>query len=216
MQDTISFTNALWLAGIAPTLGFIGVIVTLIVNARMARGQAREEANRTREQLHADSERAQLDRVAQRDLERDRLLRQERVRVYADLIAAAGEVLSDTMQSSTGLPSNAKSRPRPGAARGAWASALAGAQLIGADAVVAVAEEIDRKSKERYRLPPGELARLAGTAAQPDKEEESEDARKEKFDLMLRTIVEHGEENNELQRRLAEACRQSLAETAPK
>ena len=214
MQDTITFTNALWLAAIPPTLGFVGIIVTLIVNSSMTRRQSREEAKRTRDQLHAEAERAQLDRDAQRSLERDRFLRQERVGVYRELIASAGAVLGDSTNPEPG------NRTRDqwlesSAIRNSWASALASAQLVGADEVVAVGEEINTQVAERNRPDLSKLVKLADDGHQSVDEEEGDEARKQRFDAALTAIVSRGDENRQLQQRLVEACRQSLADTAP-
>jgi hypothetical protein len=102
-------------------------------------------------------------------------------------------------------------RSSQAAVRATWAAALAGVQLVGAAEVVAAAESIDSKSRDRYQPTMAELVGMLD--AQTTDEEPTAAAQMEKLDAGLRRIIEGSDENKTLQLALVDACRRSLAAT---
>ena len=138
-QDPIT-TGEILLAILPAAIAFVGVMGTLFFGIRQARVAWQQEQT----DRHAD-------RFNQAQLDRDRLLRTERISLYRRLIETADEILWVSQQhvlaGDEEEPSEEEERL---AAAGAWSGTLAEARFLAARPVVDVAVNIDTVRRGRW------------------------------------------------------------------
>ena len=190
-QDPIT-TGEILLAILPAAIAFVGVMGTLIFGIRQARVAWQQEKT---DRL--------ADRFNQAQLDRDRLLRTERIPLYRRLIETANEILWVSQQhvlaGDEEEPSEEEERL---AAAGAWSGTLAEARFLAARPVVEVAVNIDTVRRARW----WQANRMRQVRERGDEEGE---------ERLAVDLHEMAEESDSLVLALVEACRRDIESLNP-
>jgi hypothetical protein len=146
-------------------LALLGVMVSLWVAGRRWKAEGlerqrtwqaeREERQHTwqiereerQQAVEQERENERLERAHDHELERNRVIRADRLALYRRLVDAAGDVLTRTAD-ALGMPSDKGRHQAALDSNANWASALAESRLLAADAVHTAAVNIENQRKD--------------------------------------------------------------------
>jgi len=132
----LTFSQEVWLAIIGATAVLLGVVAGLGIGIWQAsKAWERQRVATTTEHDH------------QVQLERDRFMRGERIAAYRRLTQSCADMLLHSALRV--LPIGEEDKLKGGTADAAWTAALAETQLVGARAVVEIAQSIEKVRKDR-------------------------------------------------------------------
>lgn len=128
-------------------IAFGGIVVGLVWN-QIASGRRWERERAERQEAWAqEREEGRRARDHDHELERNRLLRADRLALYRRLVDAAGDVLTRT-SGALSMPSDADRHKQAMESNATWAAVLAESRLLAADPVYNAAVAVENRRKE--------------------------------------------------------------------